>query len=54
MKSEAKRKWICPEVHTYGTFGAVTQGDCPKAVGSTDSLVFEGPDGSLIGLTCAS
>jgi hypothetical protein len=51
MKSEAKRKWVSPEVHTYGTFGAATQQDCEakdKTMGATDGFTFEGA-----GLICS-
>jgi hypothetical protein len=50
MKSVTKRKWISPEVQTYGTFGAATQQDCKvKQFGATDGFTFEGA-----GLTCPS
>ena len=50
MKSETKRKWISPEIHTYGTFGAATQQEtCTyKDFGATDGFTFEGA-----GLVCA-
>ena len=54
MKSESKRKWASPEVHTYGTFEAATKQQLPcgsKDFGATDGFTFEGQDA---GLTCVS
>lgn len=50
MKTETKRKWVSPEVQTYGTFRAATQQDCTdKEFGATDGFTFMGA-----GLVCPS
>jgi hypothetical protein len=37
----SKRRWVTPDVQSFGTFEAATQG-CDKTIGSTDGYTFQG------------
>ena len=39
--TELKRRWVTPEVHSFGTFEAATKG-CDKTLGSADGFTFQG------------
>lgn len=46
--TETKRRWVTPDVQSFGTFEAATKG-CNKAFGSSDSFTFAGQ-----AIVCAS
>ena len=39
--TELKRRWVTPDVKSFGTFEAATKG-CDKSFGSSDGFTFEG------------
>ena len=39
--TEQKRRWVTPDVKSFGTFEAATNG-CDKTFGSADGFTFEG------------
>ena len=43
-----KRRWVKPDVQSFGTFEAATQG-CDKTIGSADGFTFQGQ-----GVVCVS
>lgn len=39
--TELKRRWLTPDVRSFGTFEAATKA-CDKTLGSADGFTFEG------------
>jgi hypothetical protein len=48
LMTELKRRWVTPDVRSFGTFEAATKG-CDKTLGSTDGFTFQGQ-----GITCTA